>query len=80
MEHILQKKLEKDKDVLEGMTLWQRIVNMMKEERNKYSRKCEIEKDDTRHSQGVLFGLDIFLGRMDDNIVKRKSMLDKACE
>lgn len=80
MQGILEKKLEADSQKLIGMTLWKRIISIMIEERRKYSRQCEVEKSDIRYQQGVLFGLDIFLGRVDEKGTKRKSILEKACK
>ncbi len=78
MQDFLRSTLEHDRQKLEDMTLWKRIVNLMKDERKKYSRKCEIDKEVT-YSQGVLFGLDIFLGKINEKGVGRTSILEKAC-
>jgi len=71
--------IAKDREVLLNMNLWKRIINMMIEERERYSRKCEIDKE-VQYSQGVLFGLDIFLGKIGQKGTKRDSILEKACK
>ena len=80
MKDIILSTIAKDREILINMNLWKRIVNMMINERGNHSRRCETDKDDIRFQQGVVFGLDIFLGRVDEKGTKRTSILDKACE
>ena len=78
MQDILKSTIKDDRQKLIDMMLWKRIVHMMELEREKFSRKCELDKEVT-YSQGVLFGIDIFLGKISEKGTGRKSILEKAC-